>query len=176
MNPYVVVVDENDNFIRLEEKMKAHKNADLHRAFSLLIFNKKGEMLLQKRAKTKYHCPGEWTNACCSHPSLDGDLILEVKERLYEEMGMFAFHIKPIFKFKYKKEFDNGLTEHEIDTVLIGFAENNPNPNPKEVDDFKWISLENLYEDIQNNPQNYTFWFKEILNHPKFMALLGKSL
>jgi isopentenyl-diphosphate Delta-isomerase len=172
MEKNIVVVDENNNFIKLEEKMKVHELGLLHRAFSLLIFNSKNEMLIHKRALIKYHCPGLWTNACCSHPTLNGDLILEAKRRLNEEMGMKCNDIKKLFTFTYRKEFDNGLIEHEIDQVLISFSDEVPNPNPDEVCDFKWISMKTLYEDVEKNSDNYTFWFKEILHHKEFLDFI----
>ena len=172
MNKNVVVVDENDNFIRLEEKLKAHEEAILHRAFSLLVFNSEGEMLIQRRAKSKYHCPGQWANTCCSHPSLETDIENDILTRLDEEMGMTANNLKEIFKFTYKKKFDNGLTEHEIDRVFVGFSDVDPIMNPDEVDDYAWISIEDLYENVKENPEDYTFWFKEILNHEKFIDFI----
>ena len=172
MDKNIVVVDEDDNFIKLEEKMKVHELGLLHRAFSLIIFNSKNEMLIHKRASTKYHCPNEWTNACCSHPSLDNDIQFDIKKRLFEEMGMEGNNFKELFKFTYRKEFDNGLTENEIDRVFICFSDNIPKPNPEEVSDYKYIKLDDLYEDIKINSNKYTYWFKEILNHNEFLKFI----
>jgi len=157
----VILVDEKDNQTGTEEKLKAHQKALLHRAFSILIFNKKGELLLQKRAKTKYHCPGLWTNACCSHPRPGKNLIEEAKRRLKEEMG-FECELKESFDFIYKADLGD-LTEYEFDHVLLGEFSDNPSPNEEEVDDWKWISLQDLKKDIKEKPQNYTPWFKIII-------------
>jgi isopentenyl-diphosphate Delta-isomerase len=172
MEKNIVVVDKDNNFIKLEEKMKVHELGLLHRAFSLIIFNSKNEMLIHKRALSKYHCPGMWSNACCSHPSLDNDIFFDIKKRLDEEMGMKVNNIKELFTFTYKKEFNNGLIENEIDRIFIAFSDEKPNPNPEEVDDYKYIKLDELYEDIEKNPDNYTYWFKEILNHKEFFNLI----
>jgi isopentenyl-diphosphate Delta-isomerase len=174
MEKNIVVVDKDNNFIKLEEKMKVHELGLLHRAFSLLIFNSKNEMLIHKRASSKYHCPGLWTNACCSHPSLDNDIIFDIQKRLYEEMGMKAYKIKELFTFTYRKEFDNGLIENEIDRIFIAFSDEIPKPNPEEVDDYRYVNVKELYSDIKQNSDNYTYWFIEILNHEKFLEFVKK--
>lgn len=158
----VILVDEQDNQIGKEEKIKAHKEAKLHRAFSILVFNEKKEWLLQKRAKTKYHSPGLWTNTCCSHPAPGKDLIEQAMKRLREEMG-FECPLKKSFSFIYKANLGD-LTEYELDYVLLGEFSGNPCPDKGEVDEWKWISLEELEKDIKENPQNYTPWFKIIFD------------
>ena len=155
----VILVDENDNEIGTEEKMKAHQEGKLHRAFSIFIFNSKGELLLQKRAKSKYHSGGLWSNTCCSHPMPGEALEKTVHRRLIEEMG-FDCELKEIFSFTYKAKFDNGLIEHEYDHVFIGKFDGKPTPNPEEVDEWKWIDVEELKKGIQENPDNYTYWLK----------------
>jgi len=155
----VILVDENDNEIGTEEKMKAHQEGKLHRAFSIFIFNSKGELLLQKRAKSKYHSGGLWSNTCCSHPMPGEALEKTVHRRLKEEMG-FDCELKEIFSFTYKAKFDNGLIEHEYDHVFIGKFDGKPTPNPEEVDEWKWIDVEELKKGIQENPDNYTYWLK----------------
>lgn len=172
MEKNIVVVDENDNFIKLEEKMKVHELGILHRAFSLIMYNSKKEMLIHKRASSKYHSPATWSNACCSHPSLDGDIIKDIEKRLEEEMGMKAFDYKELFKFIYRIDFENGLTENEVDRVFVAFSDEKPNPNPEEVEDYKYIKIKDLYEDIKKNPDNYTYWFKKILNHEDFVSFI----
>ena len=157
----VVLIDENDNEIGTEEKMKAHKEGKLHRAISVFIFNSKGEMLIQKRADKKYHCGGLWTNTCCSHPRHGESYEESANRRLEEEMGINV-DLKDIFNFTYKAEFDNGLTEHEHDHVFIGTFDGEPKPNPNEVGDWKWVNTEELFNDIKENPNKYTYWFKEI--------------
>lgn len=162
----VILVDENDNQIGLMEKMEAHQKGLLHRAFSVFVFNDKNQMLLQRRALSKYHSGGLWTNTCCSHPR-DGESIVEAgTRRLREEMG-FECELKSIFSFIYKAELDNDLTENELDHVLIGSWDNIPTPNPDEVDDWKYISLEDLVDDIETHPENYTVWFKLVFDRVK---------
>jgi len=152
MEDRVILVDENDQEIGTEEKMQAHIDAKLHRAFSIYIFNSKGELLLHQRAKEKYHCGGLWTNTCCSHPRQDESLEDATKRRLREEMGMGA-ELKKILNFIYKKSFSNGLTEHEHLHVFIGKSDKDPNPDPEEAEDWKWINIKELKEDIKNNPE-----------------------
>jgi len=159
----VILVDENDNQIGIEEKIKAHEQGKLHRCFSVVVFNSKKELLIQKRAEDKYHSPGLWTNTCCSHPAPGESTKEAAHRRLKQEMG-FDCDLKEIFTFIYQHKFDNGLTEHEYDHVFIGEFEGSPNPNSEEVSDWKWISLDELKNDIQKNPDNYTYWFKILLD------------
>lgn len=156
----VILVDENDNEIGSEEKMKAHEDGGkLHRAFSIFIFNSKGELLLQKRAASKYHFGGLWTNACCSHPHPGEPIEKTVHDKLKQEMGMDT-GLEEAFTFIYRAEADNGLTEHELDHVFIGRFDGEPEPNPEEADDWKWIGIGELQKDIKENPDEYTPWFK----------------
>jgi isopentenyl-diphosphate Delta-isomerase len=157
----VILVDKNDNQIGLMPKMEAHEKALLHRAFSVFTFNEKGQLLLQQRASDKYHSPLLWTNTCCSHQR-NGETSLEAgKRRLQEEMG-FTCDLEEVFSFIYKAPFDNGLTEHELDHVMVGRYNENPIINKEEVESFKWMTLEEVKDDIENNPQIYTEWFKII--------------
>ncbi|MFT5762194.1 MAG: isopentenyl-diphosphate delta-isomerase [Polaribacter sp.] len=159
----VVLVDENDNQIGLMPKMEAHEKGLLHRAFSVFTFNDKGELLLQQRAADKYHSPLLWTNTCCSHQR-NGETSLEAgKRRLQEEMG-FSSELEEVFSFIYKAPFDNGLTEHELDHVMIGDYNKNPVINREEVEAFKWMRLEEVKVDMEKNPTIYTEWFKIIFN------------
>lgn len=159
----VILVDENDFPIGLMEKIEAHQKALLHRAFSVFILNSKGELLLQQRAFDKYHSPGLWTNTCCSHQR-DGESNLQAAtRRLKQEMGMQT-PLKELFSFIYKAPFDNGLTEHEYDHVLIGFSDETPMINPKEVADYRWKKLSDIKQDISLNPKKYTVWFKIIFD------------
>lgn len=161
MEEQVILVDEQDNQIGLMPKMEAHEKALLHRAFSVFIFNDKGELMLQQRAADKYHSPLLWTNTCCSHQR-DGETSLEAgKRRLQEEMG-FTTDLEEVFWFVYKAPFDNGLTEHELDHVMIGTFNGEPNINKDEVEDYKWMSLEDVKKDIDEQPSLYTAWFKII--------------
>lgn len=159
----VILVNENDEQIGLMPKMEAHEKAVLHRAFSVFVFNKKGELLLQQRAADKYHSPLLWTNTCCSHQR-DGETNLEAgKRRLQEEMG-FTCELEEVFSFIYKAPFDNGLTEHELDHVMVGEYEEDPKINKEEVESFRWMPLEDVKIDIENNPEIYTAWFKIIFD------------
>ena len=161
MEEFVILVDEKDNQLGLMPKMEAHEKAVLHRAFSVFIFNSKGELMLQQRAAQKYHSPLLWTNTCCSHQR-DGETNIEAGERrLVEEMG-FKTNLKEIFSFVYKAPFDNGLTEHELDHVMVGYFDGLPEINPEEVASFKWMSLEAVNADIKLHPNLYTAWFKII--------------
>ncbi len=159
----VVLVDKNDKQIGVMSKLKAHKNGMLHRAFSIFIFNDKNELLLQQRAVNKYHSPLLWTNTCCSHQRVGESNIDAGKRRLFEEMG-FVTELNNIFSFIYKTPFDNGLTEHEFDHVLVGNYNNNPIINSKEVNDFKWVKLDAVKVDIALQPKIYTEWFKIIFD------------
>jgi len=161
MEENVILVDVLDNQLGLMPKMEAHEKAVLHRAFSVFIFNDKGELMLQQRAAHKYHSPLLWTNTCCSHQR-DGESNIEAgKRRLIEEMG-FKTNLKEIFSFVYKAPFDNGLTEHELDHVMIGNFNGVPKINPDEVASFKWMTLEAVKKDIELQPNIYTAWFKII--------------
>jgi isopentenyl-diphosphate Delta-isomerase len=159
----VILVDKKDKEIGTMEKIEAHKKGLLHRAFSIFVFNSDNELLLQKRADSKYHSPGLWTNTCCSHPTPNSTIEKDIHERLKDEMG-FDCELKKSFTFIYRAEFDNGLTENEFDHVFIGHYENNPKPNEKEVSDYKWLSLDKLKKDIIDNPNIYTYWLKKIID------------
>jgi isopentenyl-diphosphate delta-isomerase len=159
MPEYVVLVDNKDNQIGLMEKQAAHVNPTLHRAFSIFIFNSKGEMLLQQRALTKYHTPGLWTNTCCSHPRDGESLQQATKRRLMEEMGMEC-DLKEVFSFIYKADVMQGLIEHEFDHVFVGTTDVTPIINREEVESYKYETIENIKKDIEKNPANYTAWFK----------------
>jgi isopentenyl-diphosphate delta-isomerase len=167
---YVILVDENDNETGTMEKMEAHEKGVLHRAFSILLFNSKGEILLQKRSDKKYHSGGLWTNSCCSHP-LPGESISHAAHRkLKQEMGI---DLQPelAFKFIYNAELDHQLIENEYDHVLIGQFDGEPNINPEEVDDWKFINIASVRKEVQENPELFTYWFKLILAHPEFNIL-----
>lgn len=154
----VILVDENDNPVGEAEKMQAHIDGLLHRAFSVFIFNEKGQMLLQQRALGKYHSGGLWTNACCSHP-VPGETTEEAAlRRLQEEMG-FAVPVEKVFDFAYKAAFDNGLTEYEFDHVFTGSYDGAVNYNPAEVMDFSYRSMDDISHSLQMNPEQYTAWF-----------------
>ena len=166
----VILVDENDKPIGLMEKIEAHEKALLHRAFSVFVLNSKNELMLQQRAKHKYHSPGLWTNTCCSHQRENETTLNAGNRRLMEEMG-FSTPLKEKFSFIYKAAFDNGLTEHEYDHVLLGYYENDPVLNKDEAENWKWMAISEIKIDIKNNPNSYTPWFKIIFE--KFFNELG---
>ena len=167
----VILVNSNDQKIGLMPKLEAHVRGILHRAFSVLIFNKKGELLIQQRALEKYHTPGLWSNTCCSH-QIDGETNIEAgKRRLFEEMG-FEVELYNLDSFIYNAYFENGLIEHEFDHVLLGVFLGSPSINKNEVNDYKWITLDKLQMDINTTPENYTIWFRIILE--KFKLSLKK--
>ena len=162
----VILVDPEDHPMGEIEKITAHRYAMLHRAFSVFVFrrrNNKLELLLQQRNKTKYHSGGLWTNTCCSHPHPGEDLIQSAEKRLKNEMGI-AVKLKAIGKFHYVAPFANGLTENEIDHVLIGnYNANDILINPDEVQTYRWISITALQHDLATHPKKYTPWFKQAL-------------
>ena len=159
----VILVDELDNELGVMEKILAHQKALLHRAFSIFIFNDKGELLLQQRALSKYHSPGLWTNTCCSHPRPAESSSDAANRRLKEEMG-FECELTYQFNFIYKAELDQGLTEHELDHVFFGLYTGLVNPNPEEVKDYKFVDVKEVLFDMDANPEKYTVWFKIIFN------------
>lgn len=156
----VVLVDRKDNAIGEMEKLLAHQQGELHRAFSVFIFNDKGELLLQQRASNKYHGGGLWTNTCCSHPQLGEDIRMSAIERLHYEMGLKC-DLKLVYSFIYKEPVENNLIEHELDYVFVGQTNQNPVLNKDEVQDYKWMNPTEILSDINENPSHYTVWFKQ---------------
>ena len=166
MEEQVVVVSENDEILGLMEKMNAHENGILHRAFSVFLFNDKGEMLLQKRASGKYHSPNQWTNAVCSHPKIDETYLEGAQRRLNEELGITA-DLTEKFSFIYKADVGQNLWEHELDHVFTGNYEGNFALNEEEVSEIRYISMQQLDEEMNENPEKFTEWFKIILKEYK---------
>jgi len=175
MSEQVILVDKDDAAIGTCEKIKAHQEALLHRAFSIFIFRQNNnilELLIQKRATAKYHCPNLWTNTCCSHPKPNETILEAAKRRLQEEFG-FTTALKEINKFHYTAACANGLTENEIDHVLIGFADHiTAKPNPAEISTYKWVPIYWLKQDLATNIGNYTPWFARALT----MALCSLTI
>lgn len=165
----VILVNDRDEQTGTIEKMEAHRKALLHRAFSVFIFNGKGEMLLQQRAMTKYHSPGLWTNACCSHPRPGEPVDEAAPRRLREEMGVDT-SLKKVFDFIYRTEFDNGLTEFEFDHVFTGTYNGQVYPDKQEVHDYCFRSMEDIERDLQQRPEKYTSWF--MIAFPKMQILV----
>lgn len=159
----VILVDRDDNPVGTMPKMEAHEKAVLHRAFSVFILNKEGQLMLQQRALHKYHSPGLWTNTCCSHQR-SGETNLDAGvRRLDEEMG-FEVPLEELFSFIYKAPFDNGLTEHELDHVMLGYYDGIPKINKEEVASWKWMELDQVAKEIKASPEHYTAWFKIIFD------------
>ncbi len=166
----VILVDEQDNEIGTMEKLDAHKAPNLHRAFSVFIFNSRGQMLLQQRAHNKYHSGGLWTNTCCSHPYPGEENKTAATRRLQEEMG-FSTAIIKAFEFIYRADFDNGLTEYEYDHVFIGEYNGDINPAKEEVENYCYKNFEAIKSDLLQTPWMYTEWFKIAL--PKLEAFMA---
>lgn len=160
----IALVDSNDKVIDFAEKQYVHDKGLLHRAFSILVFNDNNEILLHQRALNKYHTPGLWTNTCCSHLLKGMSMDECTHDRLKFEMG-FDCELIFQFSFTYKIEFENGLTEHETDHVYFGKWNGTPSPNTNEAMAYKWIKPQKLIDDAKANPDNYTYWFKQILNN-----------
>ena len=167
---HVILVDPNDNAIGSMEKLEAHQKGLLHRAFSVILFNDRGETLLQKRAAGKYHSAGLWTNTCCSHPQPGERVEDAARRRLFEEMGI---ELQPEFaySFIYKTPLDHDLVEHELDHVFIGTFNGSPDINPDEVDEWKFMPIAELRTDMQLHPDAYTYWFKRIVDDSRIGTL-----
>lgn len=159
----IIAVDDLDKEIGSIEKMEAHYKGILHRAFSILIFNSKNQLLLQKRSEQKYHSPGLWTNTCCSHPKYGENLQDVIYRRLQEEMG-FTCKLTEIFSFVYKVQLENNLFENEYDHVYFGIYDGEVVINKHEVKDYKWVDINEVKSHIISNPQLYTYWFKYLFN------------
>lgn len=172
MKEYIVTVDEQDRITGSIEKLEAHIKGVLHRAFSIVILNDKKEILLQKRDSCKYHSPGLWSNTCCSHQRVGETLSEATNRRLLEEMG-FTCELTEIFHFIYQTKFDNDLTEHELDHVFVGQYHGDINVNPSEVEDYKWISYDDLMKDMKENAKNYTYWFHVLMNRIEMKEYLS---
>lgn len=173
MTEFVVLVDKEDNPIGKEEKLRAHLKGSLHRAFSLFVFNSREQLLIQKRSDLKYHTPGLWSNSCCSHPRPGETSFSAAKRRISEEMG-FSCNIRSLFSCYYYMELNNKLIEHEKNQILIGNYDGEPNPDPQEVSDWKWLTLDNLTEEIKVSPGQFTPWFLLIMK--QYFSLIGDAL
>lgn len=163
MEEQVILVDDNDNEIGIAEKMATHRSGELHRAISIFVFDSSDRLLLQKRASTKYHSGGLWSNTCCSHPRPREDVLAAARRRLGEEMG-FECELSKVFSFVYRVAFANHLIEHEYDHVLFGLYNGKPVLNPEEAEDWNWVDVENLRTDVKRNPGAYSFWLATCLD------------
>lgn len=165
----VILVDTSDRQIGTAEKLQAHRDGLLHRAFSIFVLNSQGQLLLQKRAKHKYHSGGLWTNTCCSHPRNEETTLLAAHRRLQEEMG-FDCELRELFSFVYQAKLDNELTEYEFDHVFVGYSDRQPILNPEEAEDWQWIDLKVLQADIREQPESYTYWLRDC--YDRFISAL----
>jgi isopentenyl-diphosphate delta-isomerase len=154
----VILVNESDEPTGVMDKMQAHQTGLLHRAFSIFIFNRNGDMLLQQRSDFKYHSPGLWTNACCSHPAPGEDTLAAAYRRLDEELG-FETELSEVFTFTYRTTFNNGLTEHEFDHVFTGVYDDEIEADAEEVKDYQYLPLDEIALQLQKNPEKFTSWF-----------------
>ena len=166
MEEKVVLVNEKDEVLGLMEKMQAHENGLLHRAFSVFLFNENGDMLLQRRASTKYHSPLQWTNACCSHPRANETYKQAAERRIKEDLGITG-DISEKFHFIYKADVGQELWEHELDHVFVGKYNGEFQLNPAEVQEVRYISMQDLEAEIKLHPEHFTEWFKIILEEYK---------
>ena len=171
---YVILVDENDRQTGTCEKLEAHQRGLMHRAFSIFLFNKNGDFLLQQRANEKYHTPGLWSNTCCSHPRPDEEMEEALERKLFQEMGIHSL-VEKVFDFAYRADFENGLVENEVDHVYFGEYNDSPNPNPSEIQSWKYSSFEEIKEEIAKHEASFTPWFKLVFervneHYKKMMA------
>ncbi len=167
MRNKVILVDKNDQQIGTMDKLSAHVENRLHRAFSIFIFNHTGELLLQQRAHDKYHSGGLWSNTCCSHP-IPGELTIDAAHRrLQEEMG-FDCPLQEQSSLTYRAELDNGLTENEFDHIFFGRYDGNPVVNTDEAIDWQWIATDTLLQSIKRQPESFTSWLKLIIKQNQF--------
>ncbi|MEM1244670.1 MAG: isopentenyl-diphosphate Delta-isomerase [Pseudomonadota bacterium] len=164
INPQVILVDQDDNPIGTMEKYQAHREGQLHRAFSVFLINRQQQILLQQRSPKKYHSPLLWSNTCCSHPLPEEDIITAAKRRLFEELGIEVTQLEIIDRFHYKKSFDNGMTENEMDYVVVGtIADAQFNLNPDEVAALRWLALDEIEVQLKQDVDNFTYWFPQAL-------------
>jgi len=158
MEEQIILVNENDEPVGTMGKLETHEKGLLHRAFSIFVKNQEGKLMLQKRAVTKYHSGGLWTNTCCGHPRTGEETLAAAHRRLREEMG-FDCHLEEVFVFHYTTSLEKGLTENEIDHVFVGTFSEEPHINPEEADDWVWMTREEIEKDLAAHPEKYTYWF-----------------
>lgn len=167
----MILVDRNDREIGTADKLRAHADGLLHRAFSVFVFSSRGELLLQQRQPDKYHSGGLWSNTCCSHPRPGEAVLAAAERRLEEEMGLQCA-LEAAFRFTYRAQLGD-LWEHEVDHVLLGQSDQTPVPNPQEVSDWCWIAADVLVDDVERRPERYTYWFRQIYRRVVARAYRG---
>jgi isopentenyl-diphosphate delta-isomerase len=170
----IILVNDADEATGSGQKLWVHQQGLLHRAFSVLVFNNNNELLIHQRALDKYHSGGLWTNTCCGHPNAGEEIKAAAERRLGEEMG-FTTSLDFLYKFHYIAHFDNGLTENEIDHVFVGIYNETFEVNPTEVIAYKWVSVAEITEEAQRNPQDYTVWFRKILKSEAFNVFVSNN-
>jgi isopentenyl-diphosphate delta-isomerase len=168
----VILVDPHDVPVGTQEKQRAHQEGALHRAFSVFVFDAAGRMLLQRRAAGKYHSGGLWSNACCGHPRPGEETAAAARRRLREEMGVDCA-LEPAFTFLYRAEVGGGLTEHEFDHVFTALCNQQPHPDPEEVDEWRWVAPRELSAEVEAQPERFTFWFREVFHQAVAHGLPG---
>jgi len=159
----LILVNENDEQVGTGEKLQVHREGRLHRAFSIFVFDSLGRLLLQKRAESKYHSGGLWSNTCCGHPRPGEAVEAAARRRLREEMN-FDCELRPHSSFIYRAELDNGLVEWELDHILVGAYDDDPVPNRMEADDWQWIGMDELRREVEQRPESFTYWLKVALD------------
>jgi isopentenyl-diphosphate delta-isomerase len=165
----LILVDAHDRELGVKEKMEAHVEGALHRAVSVFVFDSEKRLLLQKRARTKYHSGGLWSNTACGHPRPGETTIAAARRRLHEEMG-FDCELREAFEFLYRAELDGALIEHEYDHVLVGTHEGDPAPDPSEVEDWRWVTMDELRRRLSDEPQSYSYWLKVVVEGDHWRA------
>ncbi|MFL6283804.1 MAG: isopentenyl-diphosphate Delta-isomerase [Pyrinomonadaceae bacterium] len=165
----LILVDAHDRELGVKEKMEAHVEGALHRAFSVFVFDSEKRLLLQKRARTKYHSGGLWSNTACGHPRPGETTLAAARRRLHEEMG-FDCELREAFEFLYRAELDGALIEHEYDHVLVGTHEGDPAPDPSEVEDWRWLTMDELRRRLSDEPQSYSYWLKVVVEGDHWRA------
>jgi isopentenyl-diphosphate delta-isomerase len=165
----LILVDAQDRELGVKEKMEAHVEGALHRAFSVFVFDSEKRLLLQRRARTKYHSGGLWSNTACGHPRPGESTLAAARRRLREEMG-FDCELREAFEFLYRAELDGALIEHEYDHVLVGTHEGDPAPDPSEVEDWRWVTMDELRRRLSDEPQSYSYWLKVVVEGDHWRA------
>jgi len=159
MSSKIILIDESDHITGYSEKLQAHQEGKLHRAFSVFILNSKNELLIQQRSLQKYHSGGLWSNTCCGHFSTEENQEAQAEQRLMEEMGVKT-NLMWIYNYSYKTQFENGLIENELVYAYLGLYDGNPSPDPQEAENWRWINIEKLITEMQHKPEEFTYWFK----------------
>jgi isopentenyl-diphosphate delta-isomerase len=171
---HVTLVDRDDRPLGAMEKLQAHAEGRLHRAFSVFVFDQAGRLLLQRRSAAKYHSPGLWSNTCCGHPRPGEPVEAAASRRLFEEMG-FRVPLRPLFRFVYRAEIGPTMVEHEVDHVLVGSFQHDPIPEPAEVQEWRWTRFDLLRQEVLREPERFTAWLRLLLQEPGHTGALVEA-